>query len=67
MWVVMWRMTGGVLGGSRSGVVKEHGRMVSFETREAADAAARRLDREMNGKDSTAFRYWPIEGRGEVR
>jgi hypothetical protein len=55
------RVSGGVTG-TREATLKRLGEIQYFETRDAAEAEARRLNREMNHMRSTAFfQYWVQE------
>jgi len=62
MFNVMCQVSGGMTG-FRQGLLKDgDDRVIEFETREAAEAEARRLSEKMNsGYGCASFRYWAKE------
>lgn len=59
--IVMCRVSGGMTG-TRTGVLKEDGEVVRFETFSAAQDKADELTKNMNGHRGTAsFQYWPVK------
>jgi hypothetical protein len=58
--IVMGRVSGGITGTREAPVKGLDGNVKRFDTREAAQAEATRLDKQMNGNPyrTADFRYW---------
>jgi hypothetical protein len=61
MYIIRCRVSGGVTG-TRTSVLKEHGQVKYYPTKEEAEQQAKALTRTMNNTNSIAcFKYWASE------